>query len=74
MTNITKTQIRQLITSYNSLVRKLQESKMASINDEQEYIVMQTETIYQEMTEIKEVIEYLILETDFAAFDIEEYA
>jgi predicted component of type VI protein secretion system len=72
MSRITKTQIRQLCSSYYTLARKLREAKMASINAEQEYIVMPADTIDKEMELLKETLIEIAIAAEFVGLEVEK--
>jgi len=67
-----KLHIRLLIDAYNSLVRKLADSRTATINDDKEFVVMPVETISDEMYLIRETLLEIILEADLST-QVEEY-
>jgi hypothetical protein len=69
---ITKSQIRHLIAGYNNLVRKLADSRTATINDDKEFVVMPVESISAEMYLIRETLLEIIMEADLR-LQVEEY-
>jgi hypothetical protein len=72
MTPITQPQLSHLIAGYNNLVRKLADSKLAAINDDQEFVVMTAEHILDEMYLIRETLLEIIMEADLS-IQVEEY-